>query len=207
MIAEDGLGLAYLTVAGAAPIDQIEAAAAAGCSNVGLRLVAPLGLTLPHEIIGNAPLVRAIRSACRDAGVRVYDVDALTLAAGTDMAHLHAAVEAGAELGADVVQLVVEDPERQRAIDRFAALCDAAPARIPPQDEQLLPEARGLRLYPGEGELWPDELLDVLPPRIPISVEIPRDNHAHLGVNERAQLAADATRAWLARHRAKRVAR
>ena len=109
MTQDEDPGLAYLTVAGAAPIEHIEAAAAAGYGNVGLRVVAPLGLTLPHAIIGNAPLVGAIRTACRNTGVRVYDLDALTLAASTDMRQLHAAVEVGAELGAEIVRLVVED--------------------------------------------------------------------------------------------------
>ena len=69
----------------------------------------------------------------------------------------------------------------------YVQLCDA-PSKLPALDE-LVHEARSDRLYPGEGELWLDEVLDVLPPGIPISIEVPRIVHATRTVQERAQLA------------------
>lgn len=129
MIAGRRVGLACLTVGEAAPVDHIEAAAAAGFDEVGLRVVAPGDLSLAHDIAGSPALQQAIRAACARTGVRVFDVDVLTLAPATDAAAFAAALDAAAAIGATLVQVVVEDPDRTRAADRFAALCDAAAAR------------------------------------------------------------------------------
>lgn len=120
------LGLAYLTTPGAHPVAQIEAAAAAGFALVGLRLVAPVGLQLEHDLVADAGLRREVARALRATGVRFYDADALTITATTDLAALRRPVEVAAELGAALVQVVVEDPDPARAADRFAALCDLA---------------------------------------------------------------------------------
>ena len=60
MQAGNRLALDYLTVDKGAPVDQIESAAAAGFDAVGLRLLAPQGLQLAHEIAGNKAQIRAI---------------------------------------------------------------------------------------------------------------------------------------------------
>jgi len=57
------------------------------------------------------------------------------------------------------------------------------------------------RLYPGEGELWLDDILDAMPLGIPISIEVPRIIHANCSVRDRAKLAGDALRLYLARYR------
>ena len=257
------LGLGYLTVAGAHPVEQIEAAAAAGFANVGLRLMAPLGLTLAHDIVADAALRREILRARARTGVAVLDADVLTLAAVTDMHAMARAVDTAAEIGASIVQVVVEDTDLRRALDRFAALCDRAaplgltvslefmkwrslpalqqasafvlaarrpnadlcidclhlsrcgngpadvaalpaalvgyvqlcdaPRAIPP-DHAIVPEARGGRMFPGEGELWLHALLDRLPQGTPLSLEVPRQQDAGRSTQQRAQLAAEAMR-------------
>ncbi len=261
--------LAYLTVAGSEPVEMIEAAAEAGFDYAGLRLVAPRGLRLRHDIVGDAALVRRIRQACDRTGVQVLDVEVFTLAPDTDMASLRQFVETSAELGASILQGVCEDPDRQRAVDRFGTICDMAapygmklalefmrwrnvatiedalafvtsvgrpnaticidtlhlsrsgggpgavqlvpPEQLPyvqlcdavkqgPPFDGLIDEARNGRLYPGEGALWLDEVMDALPPGIPISLEVPRAAVADRSVHERAKLAGDALRGYLARY-------
>jgi sugar phosphate isomerase/epimerase len=264
------LALAYLTVDMGAPVDQIEAASAAGFDAVGLRLLAPHGLQLAHEIVGNNAQIRAIRRACENTGVEIFDVDVFTFAATTDMAALYRALETAAEIGASIIQTVCEDPDVQRARARFASFCAAAavhgmsvamefmrwrqvstieealafvvqagcpngaicvdtlhlsrsggtpasiatvPAermpyvqlcdarvKIPPLQD-MLQEARHDRLYPGEGELGLDDILDAMPLGIPISIEVPRIIHAHRSVRDRAKLAGDALRLYLAQYR------
>lgn len=73
-------------------------------------------------------------------------------------------------------------------------------AQSPPVQE-LLREARYDRLYPGEGELRLDEVLDAMPRNIPISIEVPRSIHATRSVFDRANLAAEALRRYLAKYR------
>ncbi len=85
----------------------------------------------------------------------------------------------------------------------YMQLCDA-PAKAPPIEE-LAREARNDRLLPGEGALWLDELLDALPDNIPISVEVPRSTDVGRSAKERAMLAGDAARAYLANYRARQA--
>jgi len=260
------LGLGYLSVAGAHPVEQIEAAAATGFSNVGLRLMAPLGLALAHDIVADAALRREIRRAQARTGVTVLDVDVLTLAAGTDMDAMARALDTAIEIGASIVQVVVEDSDLRRALDRFVRLCDRAappglavslefmrwrslpslqtarafvlaadrpnanlcidclhlsrcgnvpadvaalppglvgyvqlcdaPAALPP-DGALVVEARGGRMFPGDGALRLHALLDLLPAGTPLSLEVPRQQDAGRSPRERARLAAGAMRRFL----------
>ena len=260
------IGLAYLSVGGADPVEHIEAAAEAGFGAVGLRILPPGDLPLPHDIVGDPGRQRAIRQACERTGIRVFDLEVFTLAASTDMDALRRALDVGAHIGAAIVQVVVEDPERSRAIERFGHLCDAAaplglrvalefmqwravktiddanaflsaaarpngglcvdclhlsrsggspsavasvpverlhyiqlcdaPARLP-APEELIVEARGRRAYPGDGELWLKELLGVVPPTVPLSIEVPRATDEGLTTRERARNAALALHRFL----------
>ncbi len=79
-------------------------------------------------------------------------------------------------------------------------LCDALP---PPAGErttdELRRESRTARLYPGEGSLWLEELLQALPPDTPLSIEAPSAAHAHLPATDRAIAAMNCTKALLSR--------
>ena len=261
------LALDFLSVSGAHPVEHIEAAAANGFRSVGLRLAAPVGLTLEHDIVNDAGLLRETLAALKSTGIQVLDVEAFTLNDSTETADLDPAFAVAAELGAKIVQVVVEDPNIGRAQNRFAQMCllaerykmivalefmkwrslkslaeardfisgagmsngtlcidslhlsrcgdnpDSiaalpsgsigyvqlcdAPATLPPLEEYLA-EARGGRLYPGEGDLWLQELLDVLPQDIPMSIEVPRAIDAGKSVAERTRQAAEAMRRFYA---------
>lgn len=87
---------------------------------------------------------------------------------------------------------------------RLVHLCDAPPPPpLPPGHdrpvEELRAESRTARLLPGEGALWLDRLIDVMPPNAGISIEAPSARHAHLSATERARRALMATEALLAR--------
>ena len=70
----------------------------------------------------------------------------------------------------------------------FAHLCDA-PSAIPATTDKLRREARGERLYPGEGELPIAAFLAALPPGTPVAVEAPNPRYVHLTFRQRAQYA------------------
>jgi sugar phosphate isomerase/epimerase len=78
----------------------------------------------------------------------------------------------------------------------FVQFCDA-PRRVPPMEE-LRVEARGRRLYPGDGELPLPALLEALPAGTVLDLEIPCERTMHLPFAQQARLAADATRRLLA---------
>ncbi len=253
---------------GATPVEQIEAASAAGFASVGLRFLAPTDLDLGYEVVGDRSHIRDIVAACRRTGVSPLDVEVFFLEPDPDMERFTRATEAAAEVGAATLLAVCADPDRGRAIDSFAGLCEIAaehemdvalefmlwspvatveeavafvaaadhanagvcvdalhlsrsggsPTSLPalpaagsfvqlcdavakpPPREAMLDEARHDRRYPGEGELWLDQLLDAIPTDMPISVEVPRLAVAGRPALERAELAGQALGRFLRRH-------
>lgn len=81
---------------------------------------------------------------------------------------------------------------------RFMQFCDV-PAAIPPTMDAILAEARGERLFPGEGGVDLLGLLRAMPRDIPLSLEIPTVTLAKtVGATERARRALAATKRLLA---------
>lgn len=79
----------------------------------------------------------------------------------------------------------------------YMQLCDA-PARIPTDTQELIYQARSARRVPGEGELDLHGLLAVLPPTIPVSVEVPLAGaQGALPAQQRAQLLFNAAQSFL----------
>jgi len=77
--------------------------------------------------------------------------------------------------------------------------CDV-PAAIPPTIEAILAEARGERLFPGEGGVDLVGLLRAVPCDIPLSVEVPTHTLARtVGAVERARRALASTKATIAK--------
>jgi sugar phosphate isomerase/epimerase len=77
---------------------------------------------------------------------------------------------------------------------RYLQFCDAHPGR-PADVQELIRQARGDRLFPGEGALDLRGLMRALPDGLPMSLEVP---HAGgLDARERARRALSATRKFL----------
>jgi sugar phosphate isomerase/epimerase len=93
-----------------------------------------------------------------------------------------------------------ETPASLAALDpglvAYLQICDAGAERpaLPPD---LMAEARGNRLLPGEGVLPLDAMLDALPEGLSIGVEAPTRELAGLAFNAAAKRAGEATRAFL----------
>jgi len=85
--------------------------------------------------------------------------------------------------------------ELQNVSLRYMQFCDAHPGR-PADMQEMIRQARGDRLFPGEGGLDLRGLMNALPPDLPISLEIPLAQP--MPPNERARRALQATRAFLA---------
>ena len=76
--------------------------------------------------------------------------------------------------------------------------CDV-PAAIPPTMDAILAEARGERLFPGEGGVDLVGLLRAVPRDLPLSLEVPTLTLAKtVGATERARRALAATKRVLA---------
>jgi sugar phosphate isomerase/epimerase len=79
----------------------------------------------------------------------------------------------------------------------YAQICDA-PAEQPATVEAMIHCARAERLFPGEGGLDLAAMLRALPPDLPISVEVPKQQLARtVGAEARARLALEATQSVL----------
>jgi sugar phosphate isomerase/epimerase len=94
-----------------------------------------------------------------------------------------------------------ETPATLAALDpalvAYVQICDAAAER-PIGSADLMAEARGNRLLPGEGTLRLNAMLDALPQSLSIGVEAPTRELAGLTFAAAAERAGDATRAFLA---------
>lgn len=103
-----------------------------------------------------------------------------------------------------------ETPASLAALDpklvAYAQICDAGEER-PASPSELMAEARGNRLLPGEGALPLNAMLDALPGDIRIGVETPTKEFAELSFNEASKRAGDATRAFLAARAARETKR
>lgn len=118
--------LAHLAALGLKPPELIDAAADAGYRYVGLRL----NRTTPEEdlydLINDPVLMRETKARLKDRGIQVWDIEVARMDPERDHKHYQDFLEAGAELGARHVITQMPDPDRERAISRFAALCDMA---------------------------------------------------------------------------------
>jgi sugar phosphate isomerase/epimerase len=128
------LSLANLMVTDADPLQQIDAAAAAGFAAVGLCINPPdrLGASL----VGDPARRRTIKARLAELGMRVLDIELFPLLPGLEVASLSPVLEACADLGAEFLLVTGNDADEHRACDNYAALCDlAAPLRLRPMLE------------------------------------------------------------------------
>lgn len=127
------LSLANLSVGRTPQTELIEAAHAAGFGKVGLLVMTATAQPLQHELIGRPDVIREVKAALRDTGVRVFDIEAFVLSPLTDLERFRPALELGAELGATHISTIGTElapdttflrPEQR--IDLFGRLCDEA---------------------------------------------------------------------------------
>lgn len=125
-------------------------------------------------------------SATRTISAACQLLDAADLPNGglvVDALHLHRSGGTAADVAATADRVLL------------AQLCDARPGA--PSPSRLREEALGDRLYPGEGALPLGELLAVLVPGVPLTVESPVAADATRSARERASRAATAARRLL----------
>ena len=175
------LGGKNLLVAGNDPeLDRMAAnfaAVAALAAEYGVRAgIEPTSWCVVHRLDHAADLIR--RAGVTNAGVII------------DTLHMDRAGETRASIAAFDPTLIA-----------YAQICDAGPQR-PASPSDLMAEARGNRLLPGDGVLPLGAMLDALPKGLSIGVEAPTQELAALTFAEAARRAGDATRAFFAKRAA-----
>jgi sugar phosphate isomerase/epimerase len=107
-----------------------------------------------------------------------------------DALHFHRSASSIEELG-----------KLEPAAVGLVQLCDAP--RAAPAPDRLRAEARGGRLYPGDGELPLEEFFEALPADCLLDIEAPCAAEAALAPEQKAKNAAAAMRRFLARHQSR----
>jgi sugar phosphate isomerase/epimerase len=118
--------LAHLTALSLSPPRLVEAAARAGYRYVGLRLNRVTPTEPLYALADDRALMKETKARLADTGVRVLDVELARMDPKHDARSYLPILEASAELGAAHVLTQLPDPDRGRATERFAALCDLA---------------------------------------------------------------------------------
>lgn len=120
------LSLHHLTMLDATPAELIAAAAEGGFDFAGLRIVSP-DTGLPFgDLITDPTARRRLRARIADLPGGIWDVEAIWLRPGTDVAALAPALETARDLGARFVLTVGHDHDRGRLVDHYGALAELA---------------------------------------------------------------------------------
>jgi sugar phosphate isomerase/epimerase len=122
------LSIAHLTVLDATPPELVTAAAGAGFDAVGIR-VWPGADEPAYPMLGDTPMMGETIARLADTGTSVLDVEVLRLRPDSRMDDALRILDAGARLQARGVLVICNDPEEDRLVERFAAVCEAAGAR------------------------------------------------------------------------------
>lgn len=131
-------GIAHLSLLHLDPDALVRVAARAGYDFVGLRV---RGATptedLPDQSPGSA-MSRATVAALEETGLRVRDIEFLSLTGTVGREAWLPMLEAGAAYGADTINVAGQDPERARLVESLAALAaDAEQFGIRPALEPI----------------------------------------------------------------------
>jgi sugar phosphate isomerase/epimerase len=118
------LTLDHLTVLTVGPPDLITLGVDAGYQAVGVRLTSPIPGGPEYRLRPGTPAMNETLKRMADTGVSIFDIEVVLLAPETNVLAYEETFEAGARLGAKRVCVNVDDPDRARAVERFAELCD-----------------------------------------------------------------------------------
>jgi sugar phosphate isomerase/epimerase len=118
--------LAHLSALRLPPPELIEVAARAGFDYVGLRTTRVTAEEPLYALTDDRQLMRETKARLADTGVRVLDIELARMGPEQDARSYLPLLEVAAELDAKEVIGQLPDPDRTRARDRFAELCDLA---------------------------------------------------------------------------------
>jgi len=118
--------LAHLTVLSLPPPQVVEVAARAGYGYASLRVTRVTAAEPLYDLGHDRALMKETKARLDDNGIDVLDVELFRMDPGLGPDDFVAELNATAELGATNIIAQLPDPDRERAIERFARLCDLA---------------------------------------------------------------------------------
>jgi sugar phosphate isomerase/epimerase len=120
------ISVSHLTALDAPPEDFIPAAAAAGFTGVGLRILPPKHAPGRYPIVGDAARTGRLRQLARDYGIAIFEAESFGIDVDTAPAEFEPALATAAELGARFVVSGGIDPDENRLAARYAELAELA---------------------------------------------------------------------------------
>jgi sugar phosphate isomerase/epimerase len=121
--------LAHLTVLPLTPPEVVAAAARTGYDYASLRITRVVPTDPIYDLARDRALMRRTKARIKATGVAILDVELFRLDPVTEPESLLPELDAVAEIGAPNVIAQLPDPDRGRAVARFARLCDLAADR------------------------------------------------------------------------------
>jgi sugar phosphate isomerase/epimerase len=121
--------LAHLTVLTLTPPQVVEAAAAAGYEYVSLRCTRVTSAEPLYDLGRDRALMRETKARLADTGIRMHDMELFRMDPMLEPEDFEPELDATAELGAHHIIAQLPDPDRGRAVARFARLCQLARPR------------------------------------------------------------------------------
>jgi sugar phosphate isomerase/epimerase len=118
--------LAHLTVLSLTPPQVVDVAARTGYRYVGLRMTRVTPDEVLYDLARDKALMRETKARLAATGVAVNDGELFRMDPKLEPESFVPELEATAELGAQHVIAQLPDPDRERATERFARLCDLA---------------------------------------------------------------------------------
>jgi sugar phosphate isomerase/epimerase len=122
------ISLAYLTVRGTPPWEQVECASRCGYTHVGLRFHPVLDGEALMPVVGYPERLAATEKRLKDTGVQLLDIEFFWIKPDTKIRDFVPHMAAGARLGARNLLAGANDPDKNRFIDHWLELCDLAAA-------------------------------------------------------------------------------
>jgi len=121
--------LAHLTVLSLTPPQLVDVAARTGYQYVGVRITRVTPQEVLYDLARDRALMQETKARLDDTGISVLDVELFRMDPALEPEHFLAELDAAAELGAPHIIAQLPDPDRDRAMARFARLCDLAQQR------------------------------------------------------------------------------
>lgn len=118
--------LGHLTVLSLTPPQVVDVAARCGYRYASLRITRVTPNEVLYDLARDRALMKETKARIADTGVTIHDVELFRLDPLLEPEHFAAELDATAELGAHRIIAQLPDPDRARATERFARLCDLA---------------------------------------------------------------------------------